>query len=157
MVETLLEVISLFKKERVEYCLIGGLAIMLYGGRANTIDIDFYILVHDLQKILDILRANKIAANPQGEHQIKAKHRNIPIDLLLADHYFGENVVRRARTKKLGKYSVKIASPEDIIVLKSLADRSIDKRDIQELREILGKKLDETYIHKKLNQLKKLL
>lgn len=41
----------------------------------------------------------------------------------------------------------KIASPEDIIVLKSLADRSIDKRDIQELREILGKKLDETYIH----------
>ncbi|MFO1518834.1 MAG: nucleotidyltransferase [bacterium] len=157
MVEILFEVIELFEKEKIDYCLIGGLAMMVYGGRANTVDIDFYLLVNDLKKVFSLFHQRKIEAHPAGEYQLKARFKGVPIDLLLADHYVGAEVVKRAKKKKLGGKNVKIATPEDLIVLKTLADRSIDRRDIEELRELFGKKLNQKYIAKKLKQLKELL
>ena len=66
-------------------------------------------------------------------------------------------MVKRAKKTKLGQYFVKVATPEDLIVLKTLPDRSIDRRDIEELRELFDKKLDEKYIKQKLKKLKQLL
>ncbi|MCE9625601.1 MAG: nucleotidyltransferase [Deltaproteobacteria bacterium] len=157
MIEALLDLIKIFERESLKYCLIGGLAMMLYGGRANTIDIDFYLLVDDLGKILALLKKRKIGATPAGDFQIKARYKGVPIDLLLADHYLGQDVVQRAKKKKLGDKIVKVATPEDLIILKTLADRSIDHRDIEELKEIFGKTLDQKYISKKLKTLKKIL
>ncbi len=157
MVETLFEVISLFEEEEINYCLIGGLAVMLYGGRANTIDMDFYVLVNDLEEVKKLFRRKKIPAQYAGEHQIKARHKGIPIGILWADYYLGANVVQRAKRKKLGKKKIKIATPEDLIILKTLADRSIDRRDIEELKELFGKKLDEEYMAHKLKHLRKIL
>lgn len=85
------------------------------------------------------------------------KRSEIPIDILFADHYVGADVVERAVEKKLGDTFVRIATPEDLIVLKSLADRAIDRRDIEELRELFKGKLDEGYIQKKLQKIKKML
>ena len=38
-----------------------------------------------------------------------------------------------------------------------MAGGSVDKRDIEELRELFGKKLDEKYISKKLSEVQKML
>ncbi|OGQ06819.1 MAG: hypothetical protein A3G32_00415 [Deltaproteobacteria bacterium RIFCSPLOWO2_12_FULL_40_28] len=157
MLETLIKVVQIFKKEKIEYCLIGGLAMLLHNGRANTVDMDFYILVNDLKKISDLFLKLGYETRSAGDYQIKTKIDNVPIDLLYADHYVGADVVHRAVEKKLGNIFIRIATPEDLIVLKSIADRSIDKRDIEELRELFGKKLDEDYIEKKLRYVKKLL
>lgn len=157
MVETLFFVIEIFKKHRLDYCLIGGLAMMLHNGRANTVDIDFYVLVDDLKKVLKVLQSEKVACETRGEFQLKAKVDNIPIDILFADHYIGADVVQRAIEKSLGGRFVRIATPEDLIILKSLADRTVDRRDIEELRELFGKTLDEDYIQKKLRELRKKL
>lgn len=157
MVDILFQIVRFLNKNRVDYCLIGGLAVMLYGGRANTIDIDLYVLVNDLEIIRSLFEKKGWEVNPAGEYQLKAKVKNVPVDILLADHYIGADVVARAQKMKLGKDHVSVATPEDIIILKTLADRSVDRRDIEELHELFGKKLDEGYISKKLKQLKKLL
>lgn len=157
MVETLFEVIEVFRKHRLNYCLIGGLAMMLHNGRANTVDIDFYVLVDDLKRVLKAFQSENIACQPRGEFQLKAKVNDIPIDILLADHYIGADVVQRATEKSLGGRFVRIATPEDLIILKSLADRTVDRRDIEELRELFGKTLDEDYIQKRLKDLRKML
>lgn len=157
MVEALFEITHIFYKNHIEYCLIGGLAMMLYHGRANTVDIDFYVLVNDLKIIKNLLENEKILVEERGEFQLKARVKGVQIDILFADHYIGADVVHRAVEKKLGDHWVRIATPEDIIVLKTLADRSVDRRDIQELRELFGKKLDEKYIHSKLKWLKEQL
>lgn len=59
--------------------------------------------------------------------------------------------------KKIGNQCVKIATAEDLIVLKTLADRWLDRRDNEELREIFRDKLDERYIDKKVQQMNKKL
>lgn len=157
MVETLLKVINIFEKEKIPYCLIGGLAVMLHGGRANTIDIDFYVMVEDLDKVRKAFRKYRIPNKAAGEYQIKAKYKGIPIDILYADHYIGLEIIQRAKSKKLENKKVKIATPEDLIILKTLADRSIDRRDIEELKEIFSGKLNQNYLRKKLTSLRKLL
>ena len=157
MVETLLKVVAIFKEHGVEYCLIGGLAMLLHDGRATTVDIDFYVLVGDLKAVEKILKRANISFKKSGEYQLKAILNDIPIDILLADHYIGHDVVYRAVEKKLGDEFVRVATPEDLIITKSLADRSIDRRDIEELRELFADTLDEAYIERQLKRLKKML
>lgn len=153
MLKTLLKVIELFKSHNIDYCVIGGLAMLLHQGRANTVDIDFYVLVDDLKAVSKLFHENQYPVASAGKFQLKAKVDNVPIDLLYADHYIGSDVVKRGIEKKLGEHFVRVATPEDLIILKTLADRSIDRRDIEELRELFGKRLDEKYIQKKLKAL----
>ncbi len=157
MVKTLLTVVELFKKNRIDYCLIGGLAMMLHHGRANTVDMDFYVMVENLDDVLKLFHKKGYQADPAGDYQLKCRVEDVPIDILCADHYIGVDVVRRAVERSLGDSFVRIATPEDLIILKTMADRSVDRRDVEELRELFGKKLDEAYIKKKLEFLKKLL
>ena len=131
--------------------------MLLHNGRANTVDIDFYVLVNDLDEVSNILKTEKIEVKSAGEFQLKARIKNVSIDLLFADHYVGADVVHRAIDKKLGQRWVRVATPEDLIILKTLADRSIDRRDIEELRELFKGKLDEQYIQKKLSKIEKML
>lgn len=157
MLETLIQVTKLFDDNQIEYCLIGGLAMMLHHGRANTVDIDFYVLVDDLDQVKKILQKEKYEVRTAGEFQLKAKVNRVQIDLLYADHYMGAGVVKRAIPRQLGHDIVQVATPEDLIILKTVADRSIDRRDIAELRELFQGKLDEAYIHKNLDRLNKKL
>lgn len=157
MVEALFQAIAVFEKNGIDYCLIGGLAIMLHNGRANTVDIDFYVVVNDLHQVKDSFQKEGFTVDSRGEFQVQALVKGIRIDILLADHYLGADVVHRAIDKKLGDRFVRIATPEDLIVLKTLADRAIDRRDIEELREIYGATLDENYIIHKVKHIKTMM
>jgi predicted nucleotidyltransferase len=157
MLETLIQVKNIFETHKIDYCLIGGLAVMLHNGRANTVDIDFYVLVNDLKIVQKILKKEGIPTKTAGECQLKALIKETRIDILYSDAYIGEDVVHRAITKKLGENTIRVATPEDLIILKTIADRSIDRRDIEELRELFEGQLDEKYIKRKLAYIQKLL
>lgn len=157
MLDKLLQLVELFNTKKIDYCLIGGLAVLMHNGRANTVDMDFYVLVNDLKKLFPILKEAGIEARTAGEYQLKAKIDNTPIDILFADEFVGADVVTRAVPMILKDHVVKVATPEDLIILKTIANRSIDKRDIEELREIYGKKLDEDYVSKKLKEIEEML
>ena len=157
MIEALVKTVKIFKDNNIDYCVIGGLAMLLHSGRASTVDIDFYVLANELKVLSSIFKKQGLSVQKAGDYQLKAKVDDVPIDILLADHYVGKDVVTRSVEKKLGNHFVRVATPEDLIIIKSLADRSIDRRDIEELRELFGNKLDEKYIAKKLKQLRKKL
>ncbi|HCU23692.1 MAG TPA: hypothetical protein DF383_01645 [Deltaproteobacteria bacterium] len=131
--------------------------MLLHNGRASTVDIGFYLLVNDLHEVAKLFKAEKISVKAAGDFQLKTKRKGVAIDLLLADHYAGADVVRRACEKRLGSKWIRVATPEDLIVLKTLADRSIDRRDIEELRELFKGKLDEVYVQKKLKNIGEVL
>lgn len=157
MLESLLEIVKLFDENKIQYCLIGGLAMMLHHGRANTVDMDFYVLVTNLKKIEKIFNKKNITYRTAGEYQLKAKLNDVPIDILFADEYVGSDVVIRSIPKKLGNHIVQVATVEDIIVLKTIANRSVDKRDIEELRELYKKSIDEDYVTNKLKKVNDML
>ncbi len=157
MLKALFAMTKLFEKSQIDYCLIGGFAMLLYHGRASTVDLDFYVMVEDFKKVITVLEKAGLKIKKLGDYQLRTRCHETEIDLLLADAYIGHEVIQRALSKSLEGHSIRIATPEDIIILKSLANRSVDRRDIEELRELFGKKLDEAYIERKLKKLKKLI
>ena len=128
------------------YVIIGGIAVLLHGGRASTLDFDLYVLASDTKKIEESLVGAGSSIEFQGEHQLRLSYKGIQVDILEIDHVMEESIFLRAVTKKIVSKMANIASPEDLIVLKTLADRPIDRRDVEELKEIFQGRLDQQYI-----------
>ncbi|MGH7857967.1 MAG: nucleotidyl transferase AbiEii/AbiGii toxin family protein [Candidatus Binatia bacterium] len=61
------------------------------------------------------------------------------VDILVAKTPFEEEVLRRAPLVQVGTVEVPVASPEDLIVYKLLADRPRDREDIAAVVRTLGR------------------
>lgn len=144
--------VKLLHVNKIHYCIIGGVAVLLHGGRASTVDFDFYILSGDSEKLLKMCKNKKIKIEKLGEYQMRAFYGELRVDILIADPLLGATVIKRANKVILGKTKVSIATPEDLVVMKTLSDRPIDRRDIEEIKEIFGKKLNKNYIKKQLTR-----
>ncbi len=155
LLESVSQFAALLKKGKIQFCVIGGVAVLLYGGRASTIDFDLYLLMSDIDRLVGLLEKKEIKFRKLGADQIKVFLPGLTVDILIADQWMGIPALKRAKKIKLGKISLQVASPEDLIVMKTLADRTIDRRDIEELREIFGSKLNEKYIAVQLKLIRK--
>ena len=88
----------------------------------------------------------------KADHQLRLTFAGIQIDVLEADAVLGATIFGRSVRRKIVNAECHVATPEDIIILKTLADRPIDRRDVAELREIFAGALNETYISSTLKQ-----
>ena len=157
MLEKLQELARNLEAEKIPYSLIGGMAVLLYGGRSSTLDFDLYLLIDDWQAVPDRLAKHFESLLPAGADQWKGRFHGIAVDLLRADPWIGKAVIKRARKKNLAGVRMRVARPEDIIILKTLADRPVDRRDIEELKEIFGATLDKKLIRNELARVRRLL
>ncbi len=148
------DVVRLFEGIGCGYVVIGGIAVLLHGGRASTIDFDLYILADDFKRVEKHLTDNGCNITMKADHQLRLTFAGIQIDVLEADAVLGANIFARSVRRKIVTAECNVATPEDIIILKTLADRPIDRRDVAELREIFAGALDETYISTTLNKFK---
>ena len=151
------EFLAILRQSKVRYCIIGGVAILLHGGRASTIDFDLYVLVTGTEAFRKALSKTGASLVISGPEQIRVKFKGLSIDVMIADPLLGAGTVERAQLKALGKMRVRVASPEDLIIMKTLADRPIDRRDVEELREIFAGKLDQRFISAQLRKIHKAL
>lgn len=149
-----------------EYCLIGGLAAGRWGEARFTHDIDVVVktgfgceteFVKPLLKkfkrrfadAAEFAKANRIVL-------VTAKN-GIGIDISLGGLEFEEQMLSRAKlTKILSGVKFRTAQPEDIIVMKSIAGRPIDVKDIEGIIAGQGKSLDLKYIRRWLTELAEL-
>lgn len=154
MLEAFLKIISTLEDEELPYCIIGGIALLLYGGRTSTLDLDFYFVARSRKKLVSILEALGAQIHPRGEFQYQGIFRGFRFDVLVADRWVGLPALKRAKKISFGNIFVHVATPEDLIVMKTLADRPMDRRDVQELRELFNN-IDEKYIERRLNTTKK--
>lgn len=156
MLDAFLKIISTLEVEKLPYCIIGGIALLLYGGRTSTIDLDFYFVAKNRKKLISVLEALGAEVHPRGEFQYQGIFRGFRFDVLVADRWVGLPALKRAKKVNFGNIFVQVATPEDLIIMKTLADRPMDRRDVQELRELF-KSIDESYIESKLNAARKAL
>ena len=82
----------------------------------------------------------------KAEHQLRFTFGGIQVDVLEADSVLAATIFTRSTRHKIVHSECNVATPEDLIILKTLADRPIDRRDVAELREIFADKLDESYV-----------
>jgi hypothetical protein len=145
------------------YCFIGGIALQRWGQPRLTNDIDLTILadfgqeeryVDELLKLYNgrIPDAREFALT--NRVLLLVSNNGIPIDVALGGIAFEENMVSRASLYEfLPGLTLPTCSAEDLVVLKSFADRARDWADVETVIVRQRKQLDWEYVFKQLRPL----
>ena len=139
-----------------QYCFIGGIALQRWGQPRLTTDIDVTVLTgigteaRYIDELLTIYSGRvPDARNFALKHRVLllASDEGIPIDIALGGIAFEERMTSRTtRYEFLPGLSLPTCSAEDLIVLKSFADRTRDWADIETVLARQQNKLDWSYI-----------
>ncbi|MFN0146169.1 MAG: hypothetical protein ACKVT1_06645 [Dehalococcoidia bacterium] len=146
---------AIFARAGLRYALIGGHGVNTWIMPRETDDYDFIVApdraaIEAVEAELLALGLRHVRRQDQGEpsgpdfSQLKNFAMNLAVDMQVAKTDYQMVVLDRAARSETSGFSV--ATPEDLIVLKLLAMRSQDQRDIALLIDLLGERLDWPYI-----------
>ena len=174
--QTLLLVLNELNGNDIDYGLIGGFALGLYGIDRATADIDFLINIKDIDKIRETLSklGYELLYNSENVLQFVSPIKDFgEIDIIIARREVSINMLKNTIKKNILDESIviKILSPEDIIGLKLQAIKndkereSIDRGDIiflmrniivdiEKIKKYAGLLDMKEYINKILSELK---
>ena len=142
--QTLMLIINELNTSQIDYGLIGGFAMGLFGIDRATTDLDFLINVKDIDKIKHILLTNgyELLFYSENVLQFVSPIKDFgEIDILIAKREVSLDMLKNTIKKSIldDSIDIKILTPEDIIGLKLQAikndkDReSVDRNDIKYL------------------------
>lgn len=126
--------------------IIGGIAASLLGKPRLTVDIDamFLLSILDIPSFLRTARIEGFEPRIEGAGDFARKNRvlllrhtssDTNIDISLGILPFEEEMVKRSVVYKLGTLSLRLPTPEDLIIIKAVAHRPKDLLDIQAVVE----------------------
>lgn len=153
--------VSLFEDRGIEYALMGGIAVRVYGIPRPTYDVDFtaaiprdslpdfYDAVEDAgYTVPETYRSgyvDQIAGMPLVKFRLNLEGRGVDVDMFIAETVYQKEVLHRRRREVINGLSAWLVTPEDLILLKLVAGRPRDHADISDIRFVQGE-LDEDYM-----------
>jgi len=108
----------------VPYLLIGGLACAAVGRPRCSADIDLFVHPRDAGRVLELLAQRGFAVEETNPHWLyKATREGVLVDVIFKgprDVYLDEEMLARARVVTVLGRRVRIAPPEDLLVMKAV-------------------------------------
>ncbi len=154
------EVAAALDELRLPYMLIGGLAVALHGIPRATLDVDVTLWAEDVPEIASAIARwfKPLPSDPAG---FVAETRVLPVsttsgiraDLVFAALPGERDIIRRARQIRINDHTVKIATPEDLILMKLISERTKDREDAVHLLRRFRGTLDRAYLEPRLTEL----
>jgi len=160
LIQSLKELCSFLEDQGIEYMLIGGLAVGIWGEPRATVDIDFLVSVktNDFDLLRQKVKGSGRFIFIHDEPMIFGKisflratlktNTDISVDFLFADDDFKNEALKRKETVQIADFSVNISTPEDLIILKLLSRREQDRLDADKILDIQKNYLDWEYLRK---------
>ncbi|PSQ88963.1 MAG: hypothetical protein BRD45_04750 [Bacteroidetes bacterium QS_8_64_10] len=140
----------------LDYMVIGGQAVLLYGEPRLTKDIDVTLGVgpEQVAEVVDLVRQmnlKPLAEDPESfvrETMVlpcQASDTEVQVDLVFSFSPYEQQAFERTQSVEMSGTHVQFASPEDVIVHKIVAGRP---RDLEDVRSILLKNpsVDQEYV-----------
>jgi predicted nucleotidyltransferase len=126
--------------------IIGGIAVGFLGKPRFTADVDamFLLSTQAIPKFLELARAENIIPRIQNAEEFARKNRILllmhtptetDIDVSLGILPFEEEMVERGSIKSFASLSIRLPTPEDLIIMKAIAHRPKDLEDIRTIAE----------------------
>ena len=153
--------VDLFEARGYRYAIMGGIAARVLGIPRPTYDIDFTLSVSRelLPELFDAAEEtgyhvpvayrsgwiDSVAGMPIVKLGMQLGALGIDIDVFLAECSFQDSLLERRSQHDIGGKLVWLVSPEDLIVLKVLANRDRDRSDVQDVLFMQGQ-LDRDYM-----------
>jgi hypothetical protein len=167
MLHELLEAIALaLEQAGIDYMLIGGQAVLLYGEPRLTRDIDITLGagLEKLQELVDLSRrlGLEILVEPEEFTRktmvLPCRHApsGMRVDFIFSFSPYERQALERVCRKRVGRTEVRYASAEDLIIHKIFSGRP---RDLEDVKGVLMKNpnLDFGYIRHWLGEFEQAL
>jgi len=158
---------DIFRNNKIPFALIGAYASSAWGVIRATKDIDILIEIKrdEIDKISSELnekgfqveiRFGNLEDALAGVIKLNFKSRegDETIDLILGVKRLPKNVFQRAIDLTIFEQIIPVVSPEDLIVMKLLADSPLDIQDAQGIIDVLEEKIDMEYLSKTCRKLR---
>jgi predicted nucleotidyltransferase len=121
---TLADAIEAIEDAGIDYLLVGGLAVVALGRLRHSRDIDLLVRPENARQALEALsRAGFETKEVNPNWLFKAFRSELQVDLIFklrGDIYLDEEMLRRSTVETYKGSEVRIAPPEDLIVIKAL-------------------------------------
>lgn len=127
--------------------IIGGIAVGFLGRPRLTEDVDamFLLSTHDIPEFLEAAKTENIQPRIPNAEEFARKNRVLllqhsptetNIDISLGILPFEEEMVERGIVQSTSTLSVRLPTPEDLIIMKAIAHRP---KDLEDIRTIVDK------------------
>ena len=152
---TLALAVAELEKSSVPYMLIGGLALSVWALPRATVDIDFTLWVraeeleafcHSLVSRLSARVSDPIAFVHRTHVLPVTAPTGVNVDFVFAAFPFEKAMLDRAVLRLFGNTPVRVATIEDLLLLKLPSLRAKDREDAQVILNSYGKSLDWSYL-----------
>ncbi len=162
VLQALWEIVESLESKRIDYVVMGGLAGRALAIPRPTNDVDLTIAC-DFQLLPELLQTweSECIQVPQiyrtgwvdriaGMPLIKLKTRvdsnhSVDLDIFLCETDFQHSLLTRRQRVEIEDHAIWIVSPEDLILLKLIANRPRDLVDVADILFVQGQ-LDRTYL-----------
>lgn len=120
--EAIIAVAEVARSNGVDWALVGGIAVALYGGDRNTKDVDVIA-----NKLLPLESEGKLRQGGE-RYSIKAAKREVFVDWILRNDSF-KKLFQVALGEAVKLNDVPVLTPEWLVILKFIAGRFKDQED----------------------------
>lgn len=145
------EVTRALEADDVPHVVIGGIASSVLGRPRTTRDIDVFLQPRDADAALGSLGGRSFETERLDPNWIfKAFKRGITVDVIFSTRYgvfLDDEMLARSRVQSFGGARVRVAPPEDLLIIKAIAhDEAAPKHWYDALGLLMGSELDWDYL-----------
>jgi hypothetical protein len=157
--QVLFELVDLCHQLAIPYAVMGGIAVRIHGIPRPTYDVDIAVtaMPDQLEQLFDTAERvgytipeayrggwlDRVADMPLAKLRTYVEEgKGIDVDLFITESSFQESLMARRVTCDFRDRHIDVVSPEDLVLLKLLANRPRDLGDIQDIR-FMQRQLDE--------------
>jgi predicted nucleotidyltransferase len=153
----LVKIARALDKAKIPYMVIGGQAVLLHGEPRLTRDIDVTLGItpERLDHILPLINTIGLEALVDPESFARQTmvlpcqdpDTDLRVDFIFSFSPYEAQAIEHAQRVQIGKYRVKFATPEDLIIHKLVSGRP---RDLEDVKSVLAKnpKIDMKYVRR---------
>lgn len=145
-VDIIQQFLDLLDKLKIDYCIIGGLAVNAYADPVASLDLDLAVTLKETDKLLKSL--DKSYSIEKYPHSINLNHPQSDIRIQLQTDERYQHFISRATEKKVLGYIMKVAALEDVLNGKIWAYLDEERRKSKRQKDLADiMRLVETHPH----------
>ncbi len=154
--QALSDLVKELSDRNLRYAVIGGVAMSMRGRVRATEDVDL-IIDGNREEAMELFASlpteifgslvSDTASVVQAARILPLKHlkTQVGLDLAIGESGLEQQILARATDVAVGSYAFRVATAEDLILMKLLAGRAKDLDDVNALAKSKGKSLDWNY------------
>lgn len=141
--------LDLLANLKIDYCVIGGLAVNVYAEPVVSLDLDIVIVLDSIKKLQEEAKKKNFKMK-QFEHSLNLYHPQSDLIFQLQTDTRYQQFIPKAKKQKILGYQVKVATMEDVLQGKTWAYLDETRRPSKRQKDLADIfRLVENYPHLK--------